>query len=132
MTKLQFTRWVIEINFYISALLLIAGGVLCIFGNSSLFTFNEDLYGALDNNIRINLFFLAVSEAFLVVFCLYRKNFRMMMAVGFFLLTIIPSLSFYQQVNGMEIDPTFNSFFLYVGLSHILFGFIDKFKASKL
>lgn len=126
MARLGFTYWLIEINFYISALLLIAGGFLSLSGNASIFVFNEDLYGAVDNNLRVNLFFLALSEVFLVAYCLYRKNFRIMRVIGFFLLTLIPSLSFYQDINGVEIDPRLKGFFLYVGLSHILFGFIDR------
>ncbi len=45
-----------------------------------------------------------------------------MIPVGFFLILMIGSMAFYGQINAIEIDENFPLFFLYTGLSHILFG----------
>lgn len=58
-----------EINFYVSVVVLIAGGVLSVSGDASLFEFNVDLYGPLANNLRMVLVYLALTEVFLGVGC---------------------------------------------------------------
>ncbi len=125
------TQLIVEINFYISAIVLIAGGILSISGSYSIFEFNEDLYGALDNNLRMIMVYLAVSECFIVGYCIFRKKFQLMMVVGCFLILMIGSMGFYGDINAVEIDPTFTGFFLYTGLSHITFGFIANIERNK-
>jgi hypothetical protein len=129
-TKLgtQITQLIVEINFYISVIVLISGGILSISGTYSIFEFNEDLYGALDNNLRMIMVYLAVSECFIVGYCIVRKRFQVMIIVGCFLILMIGSMGFYGEINAIEIDSTFTIFFLYTGLSHIIFGFIASIK----
>jgi len=126
----QITRFIVEINFYISVIVLISGGILSISGTYSIFEFNEDLYGALDNNLRMIMVYLAVSECFIVGYCIVRKKFQVMIIVGSFLILMIGSLGFYGEINAVEIDSTFTIFFLYTGLSHIIFGFIASIKSD--
>ena len=45
-----------------------------------------------------------------------------MIPVGFFLILMIGSIEFYGEINAVAIDENFSLFFLYTGLSHILFG----------
>jgi hypothetical protein len=111
-----------EINFFISVVLLIMGGFLSVFGNYSIFQFNEDLYGALDNNLRMVMAYLALTECMIVGYCWISKKFQIMIIVGSFLIMMIGSMAFYGEINAVEIDPTFPPFFLYTGLSHILYG----------
>jgi len=119
---IQSIKFLIEVNFYISVIVLIAGGMLSISGSYSIFEYNEDLYGALDNNLRMIMVYLAVTEIVILIYCFLRKNFQVMMPVGFFLILMIGSMEFYGEINTIEIDENFPLFFFYTGLSHILFG----------
>jgi uncharacterized membrane protein len=120
--SLKSIKILLEVNFYISAIVLIAGGFLSVQGSYSIFEFNEELYGALDNNLRIIMVYLAMTEIVILVYCFFRKYFQVMVTVGFFLILMIGSMEFYGQINTVEIDKNFPLFFLYTGLSHTLFG----------
>ncbi len=119
---LQSIKFLLEINFYIAVIVLIAGGILSVSGSYSFFEFNEDLYGALDNNLRMIMVYLAITESVILGYCFLRKNFQVMIPVGFFLILMIASMEFYSEINSIEIDENFPLFFLYTGISHILFG----------
>jgi len=118
----QNIKFLLEVNFYISVIVLIAGGMLSVSESYSVFEFNEELYGALDNNLRMIMVYLAITESVILSYCFFRKNFRVMIPVGFFLILMIGSMKFYGEINSIEIDENFSLFFLYTGLSHILFG----------
>ena len=124
-------KFLLEINFYISAIVLIAGGLLSVQGSYSIFEFNEDLYGALDNNLRMIMVYLATTEIVILVYCFFRKNFQVMILVGFFLILMIGSMEFYGEINTIEIDENFPLFFLYTGISHILFGIIANLEKAR-
>jgi hypothetical protein len=119
---LQSIKFLLEVNFYISVIVLIAGGMFSGLGSYSIFEFNEELYGALDNNLRMIMVYLAMTESVILGYCFFRKNFQVMIPVGFFLILMIGSMEFYGEINSIEIDENFPLFFLYTGLSHILFG----------
>jgi hypothetical protein len=118
----QNIKFLLEVNFYISVIVLIVGGMLSVSESYSVFEFNEELYGALDNNLRMIMVYLAITESVILSYCFFRKNFRVMIPVGFFLILMIGSMEFYGEINSIEIDENFPLFFLYTGLSHILFG----------
>jgi hypothetical protein len=120
--SIQSIKFLLKVNFYISVIVLIAGGLLSASGSYSIFEFNEELYGALDNNLRMIMVYLAMTESVILVYCVVRKNFLVMIPVGFFLITMIGSMEFYCEINSVTIDENFSLFFLYTGLSHILFG----------
>ena len=122
-------KLLLEVNFYISVIVLIVGGMLSVSGSYSIFEFNEDLYGALDNNLRMIMVYLAVTEIVILIYCFLRKNFQVMIPVGFFLILMIGSMEFYGEINTIEIDENFPLFFFYTGLSHIL---LSQDASSKL
>ena len=124
-------KLLLEVNFYISAIVLIAGGMLSVSGSYTIFEYNEDLYGALDNNLRMIMVYLAVTEIVILIYCFLRKNFQVMMPVGFFLILMIGSMEFYGEINTIEIDENFPLFFFYTGLSHILFGVMAGIERNK-
>jgi uncharacterized membrane protein len=124
-------KLLLEVNFYISVIVLIAGGMLSVSGSYSIFEFNEDLYGALDNNLRMIMVYLAVTEIVILIYCFLRKNFQVMIPVGFFLILMIGSMEFYGEINTIEIDANFPLFFFYTGLSHILFGIMAGIERNK-
>ncbi len=117
-------KFLLEANFYLSVIVLLAGCFLSVSDNYSLFAFNEDLYGALDNNLRMIMVYLAITEIVILLYCYFRKNFRVMIPVGFFLILMIGSMEFYGDINSIAIDDSFPMFFLYTGISHILFGVV--------
>lgn len=129
---IQGIKFLIEINFYISVILLVAAGVFSLPGSNSIFEFNEDLYGALDNNLRMVMIYLAMTEMVILMYCFYRKNFQVMILVGFFLILMIGSMEFYAEINSIEIDENFPMFFLYTGLSHIFFGVMVSIKKDSI
>ncbi len=123
--NLENLKYLLEVNFYASVILLLAGSFLSVSDNHSLFEFKEDLYGALDNNLRMIMVYLGMTEMVILIYCLIRKDFRSMILVGFFLILMVGSMEFYGEINTVEIDSNFPIFFFYTGISHILFGVIE-------
>ena len=119
---LQFIKLLIDANFYISVGVLITGCLFSVSPAHSFFEFNEELYGALINNLRIMMLYLAATEVVILAFCFFTKKYQFTILIGFFLILMIGSLEFYGEVNNVETDPNLPMFFLYVGISHILFG----------
>ena len=119
-----------KINFYISAIVLVGGCLLSATENHSIFEFNEDLYGAIGNNIRVIMMYLAINELAILLYCFLTKNARIMFAVGLFLILLIGSLEFYAEINAIEFDQNLRLFFLYTGISHLVYGFIEIEKIS--
>lgn len=120
--NIKIIEFAIEINFYLSVIVLITAGFLSISDSYSIFEFNENLYGALDNNLRMMMVYLAATEIIVFGYCLISKKFQAMVLVGFFLILMIGSIAFYGEVNSVAIDDNFSLFFLYTGLSHSVFG----------
>ncbi len=118
-------KFIIEGNFYISVIVLVIGCLLSISPDYVVFEFNTDLYGELAQNLKIMLVFLAISELLICGYCWISNNRKMFVFVGFFLVSMIGTLPFYGEVNNVEIDPNFTWFFLYVGISHLIFGLYD-------
>jgi len=121
-----------KINFYISAIVLVGGCLLSATENHSIFEFNEDLYGAIGNNIRVIMVYLAINELAILLYCFLTKNARLMLAVGFFLILLIGSLEFYAEINAIEFDQNLRLFFLYTGISHLVYGFIEIEKINPI
>lgn len=121
--RMQAIRLLIEVNFYFAVVALMFASI-CSVTDASFFEFNEALYGALDNNLRMMMVNLGITEAVVLGYCWFSKSFRYMVLVGFFLLLMIGSLEFYGEVNTVAIDANFSLFFMYTGLSHMLFGLL--------
>jgi hypothetical protein len=128
--SIQSIKFLLEVNFTISVIVLIAGGMLSASGSYSIIEFNEELYGALDNNLRMIMVYLAMTESVILSYCFFRKNFQVMIPVGFFFIMMIGSMAFYGEINTVVIDENFPLFFLYTGLSHILFGVMVGIKRN--
>ncbi|MDD5579750.1 MAG: hypothetical protein PHY16_10790 [Methylobacter sp.] len=120
----QSLKLLVEVNFYISVIVLVIGSILSVSGSYSIFEFNEELYGALANNLRMMMVYLAVAECMICGYCFFSKKFQVFIFSGFFLILMVGSLAFYGEVNNMPMDPNFPLFFLYTGMSHILFGLL--------
>ncbi|WP_374090722.1 hypothetical protein [Methylomicrobium lacus] len=121
-TSLTILKKCVEINFYLSIIALIAGGILSFSDNGSIFEFHTDLYGPLANNLRMMLVYLALTEIFLCIGCFFSGNTHYFMLAGFSLLLLTGSLQVYSEINDIEIDPNLSIFLAYAGLSHLAFG----------
>lgn len=121
---------IVEINFYISVMTLVVGSVFCIFPPYSFFDLNEELFGAMVNNLRIMMLYLGITELIICAYCFLSKNIKLFIPVGFFLILMIGSIKFYGEVNDVEIDENFPLFFLYTGISHIIFGVLAELKKN--
>lgn len=84
--SIKITIFSIEINFYMAVIVLISAGFLSVSERYSFFEFNENLYGALDNNLRMMMVYLVVTEIIVLSYCLISKKFQAMILVGFFLI----------------------------------------------
>jgi hydrogenase-4 membrane subunit HyfE len=122
---MQVTKFFADANFYLSVIVLVYGGLTAVTENYCIFEFNEDLFGAMHNNLRIALLYLAMTEVVVCLFCFITKQPKMMTFVGYFLLMMVGSLAFYGKINSVPIDSDIPLFFLYTGISHIVFGFLS-------
>ena len=129
---MQVARFFVDANFYLAVIVLVYGGLTAITDDYSVFKFNEDLFGAMHNNLRIALLFLAMTEVVVCIFCFATKQPKIMGFVGYFLLMMLGSLAFYGKTNSVTIDNAIPVFFLYTGVSHVLYGwFSGLLEASK-
>ncbi len=118
------TRLLIEANFYFSLVIVIFGSAVSLSDDYTLFQFNADIYGEFANNLRLMMVYVAFTEVLIFGCCFVFKQYQYYLIVGLFLLTLIPALAFYGQINNVEIDPDLDIFFFYTGASHFLWGAI--------
>lgn len=119
-------KFLVDANFYMSVLILVYGCISAITENYSVFEFSEDLFGAMHNNLRIALLYLGVTEVVICIYCFVTNQPKHMIFVGYFLLMMLGSLAFYGQINSVPVDNNIPVFFLYSGLSHIVFGLMSS------
>lgn len=112
----------------LSVMLFTTGSLLSVSDQYSLFDFNEELYGELVNNIRMTLVYLSFTEIAVCVYCIVSKKTLAFVLVGFFFILMLGSVRFYGEINNVEIDDNLYLFFLYTGVSHILFGALSNLK----
>lgn len=127
----QGLKVLIQGNFFISVILLVTASLLCITPAYSLFELNEELFGAMVNNLRIMMMYLGITELIICAYCFLLNKIQFFIPVGFFLILMIGSIKFYGEVNDVEIDENFPLLFLYTGISHILFGALANIKKTK-
>jgi len=79
---MQAINHLVAINFYLAVVVLMFGSILSVTG-SLVFEFDEDLYGALDNNLRMMMVYLAATEAVIPAYCWFSKHFQYRVPVEF-------------------------------------------------
>lgn len=126
----QGVKFLLTANFYLSVIVLLLGSISSLSGSDVIFDFSPDFYNPLLNNLRIMMIYLAISEIGICIYGILRKKFQAIILTGFFLVLITGSLEFYGQINNIPIDPDFPLFFLYIGLSHILFGVLANIEKA--
>lgn len=118
----QILTKIFQANFFLAAVVVVLAGFASLSDNLSVFDFNSEFAGALDNSLRMMMFYLAVTEIIVLVYCFASRNFRSTFFVGIFLMLVVGSLEFYGEINGVMIDENLPMFFLYTGASHCLYG----------
>ncbi len=114
------------INFNGAVVFLLIVSVVSATGSSLFFDNNNDIYGALARNLRLMLVYLTLSQFAVYCFCSYSENFRLLVPVGLFWLMLIGGIEFYGTVNQIPIDEGYSWFFLYLGLSNLVYGGLAK------
>jgi hypothetical protein len=120
----------LQVNFNASVIFLLIASVLTLSGSELIIASDQDLYGPLVNNMRFVLFYLCLMEV--AVYSMYRakKGYAAVLIFGVFFLFLMGSLEFYCQINQIEVDGNYQQIFMYVGLSHALYGGIRVLRES--
>ncbi|MFU8789483.1 MAG: hypothetical protein ACNA7G_10660 [Methylobacter sp.] len=119
---MQWLTLLMGINFNIAVVFLLIASVVSATGSSAIFDNNAELYGPLASNLRLMLVYLTISQFSVYCFCSYSQNYRPLMAVGVFWLTLMGAIDFYGMVNQIVIDVNYDWLFLYLGVSNLLYG----------
>ena len=127
---LHVAKFFTDANFYISVLVLVYGCLTAITENYCIFKFNEDLFGAMHNNLRMALLYLGMTELVVCMYAFLTGQPKLMIFIGYFLVMMLGSLAFYGKVNTVPIDNNLYVFFLYTGLSHIFYGLVSSLQIA--
>ena len=121
-----FLRLLLAVNFNAAVIFLLIVSVLSAMGSHMFFEDYGDLYGPMDNNLRLMLIYLSVSELAVYSFCRYSENFSVMVVMGLFLLLCSFGIEVYSEINEVVVDENYFWFFVYLGLSHLCYGLIPN------
>ncbi len=125
-------KYSLEANYYLAILVGFAAAIMAISGNEGFLNTGEGFYNPLINNLKIMLAYMMLAESSVFCFCFIKRRYTELVIVGVLLLLIPVGLEFYAQVNQLEIDDTFNIFFLYTGLSHVFYGLLSYFPPTNV
>ncbi len=117
----------VKVNLYLSAILVIVFTINLMNGNDVLFSNLVEIYGALANNLRFVVLYLALTEVSILMYTEFKKNYHAVKILGCFYILLIGSIDYYININQIHIDQEYGYILLYVGLSHIIYGFIQSF-----
>ncbi len=120
--SLNILKIALQVNVHASIIILLIVSILTISGSDLLFTELSELYGPLAGNLRLMLVYLCIVEITVFSYCHFSNNYQGTALLGIFLLLLIPALAFYGRVNQIPIDNNYHWLFLYLGVSHLLYG----------
>lgn len=118
-------------NFCASVVVLMAGCFLSLSPIRSVFSFDQEMYGALAGSLKIMMLYLGITEILVCVYCFFNNKTQLLIVVGAFLILMIGSLEFYGRINDVDIDADLIPFLLYTGVSHIVFGVVKDLSKLK-
>lgn len=121
-------RNILQLNYYLALLISLACAILSLVSNEFPFHNNIELYGPLARNLKLMLAYLFLTELSVFSFCSLTGNYKALTVLGLFLILLIGALEFYGTINNIPIDKNYYVFFLYTGISHILFGTLSFIK----
>lgn len=120
--SLNLLQLVLKINFNAAVMVLLISSLLSLSGSELLFGNTSELYGPLVNNLRFVLLYLVFVQLGVYWFYQISHSYTAIVILGSFLLALVMMLDFYCSMNQIEIGKRYQPLFLYVGLSHILYG----------
>lgn len=120
--KFDYLKIPLELNYAISAILLVSAALMPMIGEGSLFLDEEEIYGPLGNNLRLMGIYLALSDLLLWFYCFLKSDYSSLTFWGLFHLLIPNALQMYADVNDLPIEYESTKLFWYTGLSRIAFG----------
>lgn len=118
-------------NYYLSVCLLLSTPVLVMLGKDFVFDSNEGTLNPLLNNLRIILFYLALIEICMIIHCYLKRQWQTQITLGGFYIILTGLIEFYAQINQISLKQGYQLFFIYIGISHVIFGIYDQSKNAK-
>ncbi len=115
-------RVISSLNLQAAIGFLLFGAVLALRGESQFFEYEDDVYGPMMGNLRLMLVYLGVAEIAVYIMCRMRGKYQVMLLVGGFFIILMASIDFYGFINQVPVDDHYKFLFLYLGLSHLLYG----------
>lgn len=119
--------WMSAINFNLAVMILLAVTLLTAAGNPLFLDNNTDLYGPLAGNLPLMLVYLTLSQFAAYCFCSYSENYRPLLPIGLFWLTLVGAIKIYGAVNEVPIDEDYGYLFIYLGFSNLVYGGMMQF-----
>lgn len=126
----QMARLVFSVNFTASLIFLVLVSLMALLGQSVLFEDHSDLYGPMDNNLRLMMLYLCLMELAVCSFCHFSGENQGVWLMGWFLVLLAVSIEFYGEINDVPIDENYRWFFLYLGFSHVAYGSAFKLRQA--
>lgn len=126
--SLGLLRTLCAVNFNAAVVFLFVVSVMSAMGSTFFFEDESELYGPMMGNLRLMLFYLCLTEVAVYSYCRYKDDYKAILVLGLFLLVLIVSVEFYGLINDVPVDDNYGWFFLYLGLSHLLYGGFIQFQ----
>lgn len=117
----------LQLNFNASIIFLLIVSAISMTGSSFFFENSAELYGPMAANLPLMLVYLSLTEIAVTSFCRFSGNYQALLALGAFLLLLTVSVEFYGVINQVPVDENYRWLFLYLGLSHLAYGWIQVF-----
>lgn len=124
-------KYILDTNFHASAMILVATSLLSVSNIYPVFEFHHELYGPVAMNISMMLVYLAFIQILVWVYYQIDINYSPALLFGFILILLMGGLEYYRNINQIQMDPGISQLFLYVGLSHIIFG-VQSIKSMQM
>jgi hypothetical protein len=124
--SLPWLRIAASVNFIASLIFLLIVTTSSMIGSTFFFEDSSDLYGPMASNLRIMMVYLCVTELAVIGFCRYSRHYQAVTLLGIFLLLLTISMEFYSVINEVTVDENYATVFLYLGLSHLCFGLLQR------
>ena len=120
--SLNLLKLLCSINFNAAILFLFYVSVISLQGDALFFADDSELYGPMMGNFRLMLLYLCITEIAVYGFCRMRGNYQAILLLGLFFLVLMVSIDFYGFINQVPVDDNYRCLFMYLGLSHLLYG----------
>ncbi|GAB4361983.1 MAG: hypothetical protein Kow0060_17960 [Methylohalobius crimeensis] len=112
---------VIRINFYISVLISVVGGLFVLLKPGLVFPEMMQIYGPLGRNLLVIVFYLVAIQFLLWMFRYHHKDYLEALFMGALFLLAAAGIPFYSRINGIPLSVPLVIGLTYCGVSHLLY-----------